>query len=179
MENRKEKQCYSVIAGLSLVVRESLGIVKHLLVTLARVVIFVPNAVRHMWTVRKSSWSRKSKEEIQYEIDARFFSPGHILPFIGEWIGRKDWSICDGTDGRPDLRHRVESFKEQYYIYKWDEFKQNQEKENQMNINDFAVKVAKKEGGKKSVNIAQIKEILKVVNVLLKGEFYKLIRKIK
>ena len=48
-----------------------------------------------------------------------------------------------------------------------------------MNINDFSVKVAKKEGGKKSVNIAQIKEILKVVNGLLKGELYKLIRKIK
>jgi len=55
----------------------------------------------------------------------------------------------------------------------------NQKKGTEMNINDFAVKVAKKEGGKKSVNIAQIKEILKVVNVLLKGEFYKLIRKIK
>ena len=48
-----------------------------------------------------------------------------------------------------------------------------------MNINDFAVKVTKKEGGKKSISIAQVKEVLKIVNDLLKGELYKLIRKIK
>jgi len=47
-----------------------------------------------------------------------------------------------------------------------------------MNINDFAVKVSKIEGKKKQVNIAQIKEILKVVNNLLGGALYKLIRKL-
>ena len=31
-----------------------------------------------------------------------------------------------------------------------------------MNLNTLAVKIAKKEGGKKNVNIAQIKEILKI-----------------
>jgi len=46
-----------------------------------------------------------------------------------------------------------------------------------MNINDFANMVAAKEGKKKQVNIAQIKEVLKVVNRLLGGGLYKLIRK--
>jgi len=44
-----------------------------------------------------------------------------------------------------------------------------------MKVSDFAVKVAKKEKGKKEVDIAQIKEILKVVNELTKGKFYKMI----
>ena len=44
-------------------------------------------------------------------------------------------------------------------------------------INSFAVEVSKLEQGKKEVNIAQIKEILKVANQLLDGELYKLIRK--
>lgn len=46
-----------------------------------------------------------------------------------------------------------------------------------MLVSDFAVKVSKLEGKKKQVNIAQIKELLKVVNGLLGGELYKLIRK--
>ena len=54
----------------------------------------------------------------------------------------------------------------------------NQRKERKMNINDFAVKVTKLEGGKKSISIAQVKEVLKIVNGLLKGGLYKLIRKI-
>ena len=45
-----------------------------------------------------------------------------------------------------------------------------------MKITDFSVEVSKQEAGKKQVNIAQIKEILKVINKLLKGKFYKLIR---
>ena len=45
-----------------------------------------------------------------------------------------------------------------------------------MNINDFAVQVAKEEKGKKQVNIAQIKEVLKVVNRFLGGELYRIIR---
>lgn len=48
-----------------------------------------------------------------------------------------------------------------------------------MNINGFAIKVTKAEGGKKQVNIAQVKEILKVINKLLKGGLYKLIRETK
>ena len=47
-----------------------------------------------------------------------------------------------------------------------------------MKITDFAKDKAKMEGNKKQVNIAQIKEILKVENILLEGELYKLIRKI-
>ena len=53
---------------------------------------------------------------------------------------------------------------------------------NFMNINQFAKIVAMKEGKKKQVNIAQIKEILKVVRgILLKTtgkDFYKLIREV-
>jgi len=48
-----------------------------------------------------------------------------------------------------------------------------------MNINDFAKEVSREEGGKKEVNIAQIKEILKVVNMLLWGALYKEIRRRK
>ena len=43
-------------------------------------------------------------------------------------------------------------------------------------LNDFAVKVTKLESKKKQVNIAQIKEVLKVTNKLLGGKLYKLIR---
>jgi len=43
-------------------------------------------------------------------------------------------------------------------------------------IHKFAVKVSKLEGKKKQVNIAQIKEILKVTNELLNGELYTLIK---
>jgi len=46
-----------------------------------------------------------------------------------------------------------------------------------MKITDFAVKVARKEGKRKQTDIAQIKEILKVTNGLLKGGLYKLIRR--
>lgn len=45
-----------------------------------------------------------------------------------------------------------------------------------MKVTDFALKVAEKEGGKKQVNIAQIKEILKIANELIEGALYKLIR---
>jgi hypothetical protein len=45
-----------------------------------------------------------------------------------------------------------------------------------MKISDFALKVAKYEGKKKQVNIAQIKEVLNVVNSILRGALYKLVR---
>jgi len=45
-----------------------------------------------------------------------------------------------------------------------------------MNISDFTVQVARKEGGRKEVNIAQIKEVLKVTNNLLGEKLYKIIR---
>jgi len=48
-----------------------------------------------------------------------------------------------------------------------------------MKITDFAKKVAKLEGKKKEISIAQISEVLKVINTLFAGEFYKLIRKMK
>ena len=44
------------------------------------------------------------------------------------------------------------------------------------NVNDFAVKVSKIEGGKKNLSIAQIKEVLKVANGLVDGKLYKAIR---
>jgi len=46
-----------------------------------------------------------------------------------------------------------------------------------MNINQFAVQVCEKEGKKQQVNIAQVKEVLKVTNNLLDGELYAEIRR--
>lgn len=52
-----------------------------------------------------------------------------------------------------------------------------------MKITDFAKQVAEHEALKKQVNIAQISEILKVINLLLKKhaeiDFYKIIRTLK
>lgn len=48
-----------------------------------------------------------------------------------------------------------------------------------MKVSDFAVEVSKLEGKKKQVNIAQIKEILKIVNNLTAGVLYKAIRAMK
>ena len=48
-----------------------------------------------------------------------------------------------------------------------------------MKITEFANEIALAEGKKVQVNIAQIKEILKVINTLLDGEFYQFIRDIK
>ena len=45
-----------------------------------------------------------------------------------------------------------------------------------MNINEFALKVTRREGGKQQVNIAQIKEVLKVINALTHGLLYGIIR---
>lgn len=45
-----------------------------------------------------------------------------------------------------------------------------------MNITKFALKVAKLEKGKKEVNIAQISEILSVINKLLGGALYAIIK---
>lgn len=45
-----------------------------------------------------------------------------------------------------------------------------------MKITDFSVLVAIREGKKRQVSIAQIKEILKVINDLLGGDLYKSIR---
>jgi hypothetical protein len=45
-----------------------------------------------------------------------------------------------------------------------------------MNINRFAKLVTEHEGKKIQVNIAQIKEVLKVVNILTGGLFYVIIR---
>ncbi len=48
-----------------------------------------------------------------------------------------------------------------------------------MNINKFALKIAELEAGKKEVNIAQIKEILKCIDTATHGYFYKMIRSLK
>ena len=111
MENRGKKICYSVIAGFSLLVRESLGIVKRLLILMVRAVLFVQNVVRRMWMERKLNWEPT--------------------------------------------------------------------RENQMNMNEFAKKVTLKEGGKISISIAQVKEVLKIVNDLLGGVLYLIIKLMK
>jgi len=45
-----------------------------------------------------------------------------------------------------------------------------------MKLSDFAIKVAKKEGKKRSISIAQIKEVLRIVNQLCDGELYYYVR---
>ena len=45
-----------------------------------------------------------------------------------------------------------------------------------MNINEFAKKVALQEAGKKQVNIAQIKELLKIINQKTSGILYSVIK---
>jgi len=45
-----------------------------------------------------------------------------------------------------------------------------------MKVTLFSQQVAKDEGLKKQVNIAQIKEVMKVINVLLDKQLYKIIR---
>ena len=47
-----------------------------------------------------------------------------------------------------------------------------------MNINGFAKLICMMEKGKKEVNIAQVKEILKIINRELEGSLYKEIRKL-
>ncbi len=47
-----------------------------------------------------------------------------------------------------------------------------------MKITDFTRRVANMESKKVQVNIAQIAEILKIVNAMLGGALYKMIRKI-
>ena len=47
-----------------------------------------------------------------------------------------------------------------------------------MTINKFAQRICELEGKKKQVNIAQVKEILLIINKLLGGELYKLIRRL-
>ena len=48
-----------------------------------------------------------------------------------------------------------------------------------MTINEFAKKVTLKEGGKKSISIAQVKEVLKITNDLLGGALYSIIKLMK
>jgi len=48
-----------------------------------------------------------------------------------------------------------------------------------MSINEFARKVSVLEGGKKNMNIAQIKEVLKCVNHLTFGALYIIIKLMK
>ena len=45
-----------------------------------------------------------------------------------------------------------------------------------MTVGEFAVRVAEKEGKKEQVSIAQIKEILKIVNKEIDGKLYRIIR---
>ena len=45
-----------------------------------------------------------------------------------------------------------------------------------MNINQVAKIVTLKEGLKKQVSIAQVREILRIINQMTEGELYKLLR---
>lgn len=45
-----------------------------------------------------------------------------------------------------------------------------------MNVNEFAKMVAERETGKKEIDIAQIKEVLKIVNGLTHGLMYAIIQ---
>lgn len=45
-----------------------------------------------------------------------------------------------------------------------------------MKVTEFAKKISEQEGLKKGVDIAQISEVLKVVNNLLEGQLYSLIK---
>ena len=45
-----------------------------------------------------------------------------------------------------------------------------------MKVTDFARKITLEEGLKESVSIAQVKEILKIINQQTDGQLYKLIR---
>lgn len=54
---------------------------------------------------------------------------------------------------------------------------QSKTQEPKMTIHEFSIKVAKLEGKKKQVSIAQIKEVLKVANKLTDGKLYTIIRK--
>ena len=47
-----------------------------------------------------------------------------------------------------------------------------------MKITKFSEEVAELEGKKISISIAQIKEVLKISNILLSGELYKAIKRI-
>jgi len=48
-----------------------------------------------------------------------------------------------------------------------------------MKVTHFAIEVAHHEKKKKQVDIAQIKEVLKVVNMLTNGRFYAMIWRLK
>ena len=48
-----------------------------------------------------------------------------------------------------------------------------------MDLNTAARLITRTEGLRKSISIAQVKEILKITNTLVAGELYKLIRKVK
>lgn len=48
-----------------------------------------------------------------------------------------------------------------------------------MNLNQLAKEIAKREGKKVQVNIAQIKEILRVMNEILIGESYGVVKEMK
>jgi hypothetical protein len=48
-----------------------------------------------------------------------------------------------------------------------------------MDINTFALKVTKKEGGKINLSNAQVKEVLHIANDLTKGLLYAVIRWLK
>lgn len=72
-----------------------------------------------------------------------------------------------------DYRYVKEQFKE----ITMKEWKQKERGKVKMKITTLSELIAKREGGKKQISIAQIKEVLKIINELTDGEFYKMVRK--
>lgn len=93
--------------------------------------------------------------------------------FAAWYIKRRDYTLSfwfDGSKMEPNKWHHVAVTAKP------------KEEDEPMNVRQFAVKVAKLEGKKKGVNIAQIMEILKVMRKLLKPtglDLYAQIRKLK
>ena len=84
------------------------------------------------------------------------------------WLGESKLRL-EGSDWR---RHFAEIIDQKYAEYKWLNKGEN------MNILDFRVLISEFEGLKKEVDIAQISEILFLVNVGTDKELYKSIRKL-
>jgi hypothetical protein len=96
---------------------------------------------------------------------------------------KRSLRIAETRNGRSSGKSNILSYVIQICLLgisttRVEHIRKNPRRRREMKVTDFAVKVAKKEKGKKEINIAQIKEIMKVSNKILQGEFYKLIRKI-
>ena len=56
------------------------------------------------------------------------------------------------------------------------EYKKIVEGDVYLNINEFASEVTRYEGKRKSINVAQVKEVLSIANRMLDGDLYRMIK---